>query len=79
MIPPSKIRATRIATKIPMIRFTVSTDDLLITLKFNKAELIAVVIVFTCVAFPVPNTVKTPKAENKTARKCQFLLSPFLI
>ena len=39
----------------------------------------AVVIVLTCVALPVPKTVKTPKAENKTARNCQFLPSPFLM
>ena len=50
---------------------------------FDKSEAadgsIAVTIVLTCVAFPVPNTVRTPKREKRKASQCQCLESPFLI
>ena len=48
-------------------------------LKFTSAELMAVVMVLTCVAFPVPNTVRTPNAANRYASQSHFLPRPFLM
>jgi len=79
LMPPIRIRAMMIARATPMIRLTSFTASAGSTLKLLRAESMAVVIVLTCVALPVPNTASTPKAANKYARKCHFLSSPFLI
>ena len=61
LIPPSKIIKIRIVIIIPIIKLTVLIDPAETTLKFRSAVSIAVVIVLTCVALPVPNTVRTPR------------------
>lgn len=72
LMPPIRIRAMMIARATPMIRLTSFTASAGSTLKLLRAESMAVVIVLTCVALPVPNTASTPKAANKYARKCHF-------
>ena len=79
LMPPIRIRAMMIASATPMIRLTSFTASAGSALKLLRAESMAVVIVLTCVALPVPNTASTPKAAKKYARKCHFLSSPFLI
>ena len=61
LIPPSKIIKIRIVIIIPITRLTVLIDPAGTILKFRSAVSIAVVIVLTCVALPVPNTVRTPR------------------
>ena len=72
LMPPIRIRAMMIARATPMIRLTSFTASAGSMLKLLRAESMAVVIVLTCVALPVPNTASTPKAANKYARKCHF-------
>ncbi len=78
-MPPIRIRATRTVMIMPIMRFTVEVLLLSIMLKLRRAVFIEETIVFTCVAFPVPKTVRTPKIENTYASHLQFLLRPFLI
>jgi len=79
LMPPSSTMATSIAHKMPMTRFTVGMWSAPITLYCVSAVSIAVTMVFTCVALPVPNTVSAPNSEYSTAKNCQCLPRPFLM
>ena len=79
LIPPMRITSTSNIITIPIPRFTPDGNPFLNRPVDTRAESIAVVIVLTCVAFPVPNTVSTPNIEYNTASQPHQLLRPFLI
>ena len=62
LMPPSSTMATSIAQKMPMMRLSVGTKASLTRWNCVSAVLIAVVMVLTCVALPVPKTVSVPNS-----------------
>lgn len=67
------------AMMMPITRLIVERLSDEARLKLSIRESIAATIVLTCVAFPVPNTVRTPKREKRKASQCQCLERPFLM
>ena len=79
LTPPSSTMATIIATTTPTTRLTVGRMLFRLLPYASRAESMAVTMVLTWVALPVPKTVSTPNSEYSTARNCHRLPRPFLI
>ena len=79
LMPPSSTMATSMATTTPTMRLRVGRKLFTEVLYASTAESMAVTMVLTCVALPVPKTVSTPNREYSTARNCQRCPRPFFI
>ena len=77
--PPMRMNAISTASAMPMMRLSSLMPDAPITLYERSAVSIEVVIVLTCVAFPVPNTARMPNIEKTAPSHFQFLPRPFLM
>ena len=63
LMPPSRTIATSMATAMPTIRFRVESAPLPTRSYCSSAVSMAATMVLTCVALPVPKTVRTPNSE----------------
>ena len=63
LTPPSSTIATIMATTMPTMRLRVGRMPFRPLPVASRAESMAVTMVFTCVALPVPKTVSTPNRE----------------